>query len=293
MTEPSPWIVLLLAHGTIAEFDEIPGFLEEIRHGRPAPPELIEEMLARYRAIGGSPLLSQTRRQAEALASRLQLPVRVAMRFSAPRVEDVLRDLTRGERVCLLPAAPLSVPVYEAAARRSLASFAHPPELFVVEPWGHQPALIEHWSSAIRSALTKAGDTARVILTAHSLPTSVIERGDRYQVEFEALARKILSHAEVEGDIAYQSQGASGGSWLGPTLSSALERAASEGRGSVLIAPVGFLCEHVETLFDLDIEAKNQASQLGLRFSRLPTPQAGSGLVTAMEVAVRRVLESA
>jgi len=290
MNERTPWSVLLVAHGTIADEADIGAFLLEIRHGRPAPAALIEEMAARYRAIGGSPLLEQTEAQARALELRLGLPVRVAMRFSAPRVQDVLRDVGASERVILLPAAPLSVPVYESAARRALSSLDRPPELIAVAPWALEPSLVNHWASNLRARVGQSGAPCQVILTAHSLPTVVIERGDRYQVEFEAFARAVQVAAGVEAVVAYQSQGASEGEWLGPDLMRTIEEAATSGKRSVLVAPLGFLCEHVETLFDLDLEAKARADLLGIEFVRLPAPGAAPGLVAAMEAAVRRVI---
>jgi len=290
MNERSPWSVLLVAHGTIADVADISGFLSEIRHGRPAPSALIEEMAARYRAIGGSPLLGQTEAQASALEARLGLPVRVAMRFSAPRVEDVLRDSIASERVVLLPAAPLSVAVYEAAARRALTSLVRPPELVAVAPWALEQPLVDHWALAIRDGVSRASAPCQVILTAHSLPKVVIDRGDRYQIEFEAFARAVQAAAGVDAAIAYQSQGQSEGEWLGPDLARTIEQARASGQRSVLIAPLGFLCEHVETLFDLDIEARAQADRLGIEFVRLPAPGAAPGLIAAMETAVRRVI---
>lgn len=291
MTERTAWTVLLVAHGTISAPEEIPGFLQEIRQGRPAPEALIEEMRARYLAIGGSPLLAQTSAQAVALEQRLGLPVRVAMRFSAPRVEDVLGDLSASDGVCLLPAAPLSVAVYEAAARKSLSSLPHPPQMVAVASWALEAPLVLHWAAAIEQALAQSAEPCRLILTAHSLPSIVIERGDRYQVEFEAFAQAVLAKSGASGDIAYQSQGASGGAWLGPSLAECMDRAKSEGYASVLVAPLGFLCEHVETLFDLDIEAKHHAERIDLGFARLPTPGAAPGLVAAMENAVCRALD--
>lgn len=249
-------------------------------------------MRHRYQAIGGSPLLAHTIAQAEALAKRLELPVRVAMRFSAPRVEVVLADLSAEDRVCLAPLAPLSVHVYEAAARRALKELPHPPELSAVSPWAHEAALIRHWASAVRAALASAPHPCELILTAHSLPRVVIERGDPYQVEFETFAREVLAEAGASGVIAYQSQGASGGAWLGPTLAESIDAAAATGKRSVLVAPLGFLSEHVETLYDLDVEARAQAEAKGLAFSRLPAPGVADGLVTALENAVRRVIDS-
>jgi ferrochelatase len=291
MTKDPSWTVLLVAHGTIARDEDIPDFLREVRQGHPAPPALIEEMRQRYRAIGGSPLLTHTRAQATALAEALGLPVRVAMRFSAPRVEDALRDLSPDDLVCLLPAAPLSVAVYEAAARRALSALPHPPQLVSVAPWGQEAALTRHWADLIRTNLLLAPPPCQLILTAHSLPQVVIERGDAYQVEFEAMVRDVLGLADTSGVIAYQSQGQSGGSWLGPSLLDRMQEAKAAGKRSVLVAPLGFLTEHVETLFDLDIEARAQAGQLGLEFLRLATPGSAAGLISAMQGAVRRVLQ--
>jgi len=297
MSERSPWTVLLVAHGTIAGEDEIPDFLREIRHGREAPPALIEEMRHRYRAIGGSPLLEQTTLQARALEERLGLPVRVAMRFSAPRIDSVLADLPPESEVCLVPMAPFSVPVYEAAVRRALEGLPHPPTLCSVEPWAKSPPLVAYWARVIAAALgplrgSKAEAAPRLILTAHSLPSAVIAGGDRYQVEFESQVGAVLSAAGVHGVIAYQSQGKGGGSWLGPSLEERLDEAARAGERGVLLAPLGFLCEHVETLFDLDVEAKAHAERLGLSFSRLRTPGAAPNLIDALELAVSSVLSA-
>jgi protoporphyrin/coproporphyrin ferrochelatase len=284
MARPASVSVLLLAHGTISSEQEIPAFLQEIRQGRPAPPALIEEMRHRYRAIGGSPLLEHTRAQAAALEQRLGLPVRVAMRFSAPRLEAVLGQLGPDEVVHLLPLAPLSVPIYEAAARSALATLPHPPTLVSVLPWALERPLILEWAQRIREAYASAVPPCRLIVTAHSLPKIVIERGDRYEVQ------AVQAAAGVSGVIAYQSQGQSAGAWLGPTLLEELEAARTAGQKSVLVAPLGFVSEHVETLFDLDIEAKAQAEALGLEFLRLPTPGDSAGLISAMECALRRSL---
>jgi len=290
MTEDPALTVLLVAHGTIACEEEIPDFLRDIRQGRAAPPALIEEMRHRYRLIGGSPLLAHTSAQAAALAERLSCPVRVAMRFGAPRVEDVLSDLGVEDVVCLLPAAPLSVRVYEGAARRSLASLPHPPTMIAAAPWANEEPLVRHWAEALRLGLLRAKAPCQVILTAHSLPSIVIERGDSYQVEFEAMVRAVLAAAGLEGVIAYQSQGQSGDRWLGPSLLERMTEAQAAGRESVLVAPLGFLSEHVETLFDLDIEARAQAQGLGLEFLRLEAPGTAVGLISAMENAVRSAL---
>jgi ferrochelatase len=279
--------VLLVAHGTVQDLDDLPEFLREIRRGRPASAELVAELRRRYEAIGGSPLLEITRAQGNALARRLEAPVLIAMRLWSPRVEDVLRAAaTLGlERLAVVPLAPYSVHVYVQAAleslervRRELGDRA--PELCAAEPWGSEPAFIETWAAAIRSAL---GDPpAELVLTAHSLPTRAIQSGDPYERQFRESAERVARAVDRPCTIAFQSQGADGGEWLGPDLKSALEALAESGARRVVVAPVGFVAEHVETLYDLDVEAQAWARELGIELVRIRAPDADPGLIEAL-----------
>jgi ferrochelatase len=289
--------VLLVAHGTVERLDDMPKFLERIRHGRPASPELVAELVRRYQAIGGSPLLHITRRQADALAERLGLPVLVGMRLWSPSVEDALRQAAeRGlTRLVLLPLAPYSVHVYWQAAVRSRQAVEtelgeRTPELVPVEAWGEEPELVAAQARLIEPLLASESAETALILSFHSLPTRVIDAGDPYQRLAESAARTVGKKLGRSHELAFQSQGADGGSWLGPDLPTVFERAAEGGRRAVVVAPIGFLAEHVETLYDLDIEAKALANQRGLRFGRAPALNADPGLVAAMAAVAERAL---
>lgn len=294
-TSDSPdWIILLMAHGSPRSIEQLPEFLAEIRRGRPAPAELVSEMRHRYEVIGGSPLLAETTAQARALEAALGVPVRMAMRLSEPRVENVLGDVSAPTRACVLPIAPFSVDVYVNAARAALASRAGAPELVAVEAYGSEPALVDAWVSGIERALDRE-PADLVLLSAHSLPTSVIARGDRYQVEFERAARAVGKRLAESRGVAwrhcYQSAGASEEQWLGPHLDDCLAEAAARGASRLLVAPIGFLAEHVETLYDLDLEAQARALSLGVTLRRVPALGRDPAFIRALAGVCRRVIE--
>lgn len=282
--------VLLIAHGTVVELDQLEGFLTAIRRGRPAPHTLVEEMRHRYRAIGGSPLLEVTRAQARLLSDRLALPVLPGMRFGAPSLGEALQEAeSLGlRRLYLLPAAPYSVRLYCSEARAALSrldSQRQRPglELVAVEPWGDHPRLIEAHAAAIERAAGKAlAAGAPLILSVHSLPLAVIAGGDDYQREVERSAELIARRLGVPYTLAYQSQGADGQEWLGPSVQSVLGTVSERSRSQVVLAPIGFLTEHVETLYDLDVQAKAQAASLGLELLRVPALGTDARLLDAM-----------
>jgi protoporphyrin/coproporphyrin ferrochelatase len=265
---PRNWGVMLLAHGTVSDLGDLPGFLTRIRRGRPPSEALVLEMRHRYEAIGGSPLLALSERQAEALARRLGRPCVAAMRLSSPEPNEVFPRLSQlgVDTVCLLPLAPFSVSVYIEAAREVL-----PPgtELRGVPPWGSHPAFIEAHVVRIGPHLRREPGEV-VVLTAHSLPRRVIEMGDPYARQFEACAELVGKALGAPFRVAYQSQGADGDDWLGPDLLGVIEQEKAAGARRVVIAPIGFVAEHVETLYDLDIEARKHTEALGLEFARPP-----------------------
>lgn len=284
-------VIVLVAHGTVENLDDLPEFLLRIRHGRPVPETLISEMRARYEAVGGSPHLRETVAQARALEERAGLETRTAMRLWHPTVAEVTMDLGIDDEVLLVPLAPYSVAVYETAARAELARRTDAPALRCVKPWGQGKNLIKAQTAAIVAALSKSPtDTTQVILTAHSLPQAVIDAGDRYAVEFESAAAEVAAGIGCSTSIAYQSQGASGGKWLGPTLLEAMSAARDEGKTHITVAPIGFLSEHIETLYDLDIEARQQAESMGLAFTRVSTLRADPGLIETLRTAVDDLL---
>jgi len=290
---------LLVAHGTVADLADLPDFVARIRHGRPPPAGLVEELQRRYEAIGGSPLLRVTEQQARALEAQTGLPVLLGMRLWEPSVEGALRQAAqRGiTRLVLVPLAPFSVDVYAAAARRSLDALRPElgeatPELVVCEAWGSEPAFVEAHVALLGAQLRIDSRDSAVVLTAHSLPGAAIRAGDRYQAEVEACAQAVAEGLGQPCHLAYQSQGADGGEWLGPDLRQTFERLARAGTRQITLSPFGFLADHVETLYDLDVEARSWASALGLGFERVPALNTAPGLINALASVALRALRS-
>lgn len=285
--------ILLVAHGTVDDLSDLPAFLTRIRHGRPPSAELVQEVTRRYKAIGRSPLLDVTRAQGEALAGELGLRVLIGMRLWAPSVEDAVLEAAREGigRLLVLPLAPFSVHVYQQAAERSVKELAsrgeQVPELVGVPPWGEEEAFVAAHAALIAA---HAPPDATLVLTAHSLPQRAIASGDPYDDLVRRTAHAIGQELGRSYQLAYQSQGADGGDWLGPDLKSALEALAADGHRKVAIAPFGFLTEHVETLYDLDVEACAWAKELGLELFRVPAIGAHPGLIQALAKVARRAL---
>jgi ferrochelatase len=285
--------VLLVAHGTVESVSDLPAFLSRIRHGRAPSQELVEEVTRRYSLIGRSPLLDVTRAQGEALARALDLPVLVGMRLSDPSVESALLEAGRAfvERLCLLPLAPFSVHVYQQAAERSARELRERgeqvPELVPVEAWGEHDTFVGAHAELIRK---HAPTDASLILTAHSLPSRAIAGGDPYDTLARRCADAIGRKLDRSYHLAYQSQGADGGDWLGPDLRTTLEQLARQGQRRIALAPFGFLTEHVETLYDLDVEARAWAAELGIELTRVPAIGTHPGLIQALAEVARRAL---
>jgi ferrochelatase len=215
------------------------------------------------------------------------------MRLSDPSVESALQEAASLglERLVVVPLAPFSVHVYGAHAERVASSLrergVRVPALVTVPAWGTHPALVGAHAELIRPYLTPG---TLLVLTAHSLPLSVIRSGDGYQAGVEASARAVGEALGVPVELAYQSQGFDGGEWLGPALLATLESARERGIKRVAVAPFGFLGEHVETLYDLDVEARAGAEQLGLELVRIPALGVAPGLIDALEDLVRQGL---
>ncbi|MDI1428244.1 ferrochelatase [Polyangium sorediatum] len=292
--------VLVSCHGTVSRTADIPAFLNNIRRGRPTPPELLAEVTHRFEVIGGSPLMAITEAQARALEARIGIPVVVSGRLWHPYPSEVLPGLVaKGVRTIVsLPLAPQSVDVYHGPVREAAASH---PELSIraVPAWGMEPALIDAFVETIDEALAAVPEAERtavpIVLSAHSLPRRVIAMGDKYEAQFREMAGAVAARLEARGfsaRIAFQSQGASAEPWLGPDLAETFAALAAQGATSVLVAPIGFLAEHVETLYDLDIEAPKIAAKAGLgRFYRAKAVCDRPRFVDAIEAVVRRELD--
>jgi len=273
-------------------------FIKNIRHGRPAPTEVVDEVIKRFNTIGGSPLMRITHEQAAALEARLGVPVRASGRLWHPYPDAVLGELAQGgaRDVVSLPLAPQSVHVYHAAVEKAAADL----DLTIhrTPAWGLEPALIDAFVTAVDEARSRFDDVRRdavpIVLTAHSLPLRVIEGGDPYARDFEQMAAAVAEQLRPNNSIvAYQSQGMGGGDWLGPALEETLRSLREQEHDDVLIAPVGFVAEHVETLYDIDIEARALADELGfVGFERMPAMNTRARFIDALENVARPILSS-
>jgi len=293
--------VVLSCHGTVDAVEDIPAFVTNIRRGRPAPPEVIEEVTRRFEQIGGSPMMRITHEQAAALQARLGLPVVATARLWEPHAGPVLDALVaRGiQRIVSLPLAPQSVHVYNAVVQKEAE--ARGLEVIAAPSWGEEPELVAAFVEAIEEARARFDQAEQaslaVLLTAHSLPTRILAAGDPYEKDFRAMAdavSEVLVARGVPADrirVAFQSQGMGGGDWLGPNLEETFRAAADEGVENLLVAPIGFLTEHVETLYDIDIEAAKLAKDLGLsRLERMPAMNTRPAFIDALEAVARRLL---
>jgi protoporphyrin/coproporphyrin ferrochelatase len=305
--------VLLLAHGTPETVEQIPEYLRNVVSGRPMPAHVIEEIQHRYSLIGRSPLTDITLDQgrlaeAELAAKGHPVPVYVGMRNWRPYIPDVVRrmrsdGIEEAAVICMAPQnSRTSVGLYKRAVQAEAGSL----RLDFTESWASHPLLAEAFAERLRAAQAKLkseiGAAVPVLFTAHSVPTRTIqpppasevanqprlwpgEGADPYADDARRTAELV---AALVPDIpkwwfAFQSQGASGGPWIGPTVEETLDSIAGEGIKTVLLQPIGFLCDHVEILYDVDIAFRGYAAKLGVRLER-PESLNGS-LILAKAVA--------
>jgi protoporphyrin/coproporphyrin ferrochelatase len=290
--------VLLMAHGTPTSLDEMPEYLRLVRGGRPPSPELVEEMRRNYAAIGGrSPLTDITVAQAEALRARLDadFAVAVGMRNWRPFIADALKELADegAERVIGIPMAPqfstLSVQKYADAALSALPSGVR---FEAARSFATHPLLLEAFAERVRQAGPEAGE--EIVFTAHSLPVRVIEAGDSYAEEVAATARGVADRCGLGSyALAYQSAGRTPDPWIGPDLSELVRVRAREGRRRFLAVPIGFVCDHTEILFDIDVQAATAARDCGATLRRTESLNTSPTFVAMLEALVRNSLGAA
>ncbi|HLI51305.1 MAG TPA: ferrochelatase [Thermomicrobiaceae bacterium] len=303
--------VLLMAYGGPDSLEDVPAYLNDVRGGRPYSDELLAELTERYRAIGGrSPILGITQAQAKGVARALnsgntgqQFQAFVGMRHWHPYIREVVPDILAGgvDRLVAVVMAPhysrMSVGAYlqrldealnEQAPRRELPVLA-------VESWKDQPAFIEAVKRRVIAGLEQFPEAERdavmILYTAHSLPQRILEWGDRYPEELRESAESIAAAVgHPRWQFAFQSAGATSEPWLGPPIENVLEDLASEGVKNVLVCPIGFVCDHVEVLYDVDIEHRGQAEALGMRLERTASLNDDPLLCQAVATAVRERL---
>ena len=265
--------VLLFAHGTPDSVSEIPEYLRNVTGGRPIPDSVIEEVAHRYSMIGHSPLTEITLRQGQLLSELLKMPVYVGMRNWRPYIAETVKrmradDVARVVALCLAPQnSQTSVGLYRTAAYKEGTGMA----IDFVESWHDQPRLIAAFSERLRAARASAGHATPIVFTAHSVPCRTIAAGDPYgrqARETAALVARNLGLLDSQWVFAFQSQGISGGPWIGPTVEDTLRYLKREGHSRALIQPVGFVCDHIEVLYDVDIHFREYGSQIGIETSR-------------------------
>jgi ferrochelatase len=292
VSEP-PTAVLLLAYGGPDSLEDVEPFLKDIRGGRPTSPELVAEVRERYARIGGSsPLLAITRAQAQALEEALprdpegqgRFRAFVGMRHWTPTIRQTVEEihragLARGVALCMAPHfSRMSIGAYMARLDEALAEISGDLRFERVESWGEHPLFLNAVAEKVHRGLARFAPLrpgeVKVIFTAHSLPSRILEEGDPYEAQLRDTARRVAQRVakkvgeDLDSCFAYQSAGASSIPWLGPSLEEMIDELTGVGRRNLLVAPIGFVADHVEILFDLDIEAREIASRAGARLER-------------------------
>ena len=285
MTE-RPTGVLVMAHGTPATPEEIESFYTSIRRGRPPTPELLADLVARYEAIGGtSPLRQHTEAQVVGLAAALEAAapgrfvVRYGAKHTAPSIEEGMAELAESgvSRVVGLVLTPhqsvAGTGQYLERAAQAASSAEPPIELVPVPGWFRTPGFASILAQRVQDRLASLPQPVRanyeVIFSAHSVPSRAVHQGDPYPDEVTESAKEIAALAGLgQWRVAWQSAGRTADVWLGPDLLDESRAIAADGTAAVVVCPVGFVADHLEVLFDLDVEAAAVAASVGIRFAR-------------------------
>lgn len=287
--------VLLLAHGSPNSPEEVPEYLNNVTSGRALPAEVIAEIRHRYEQIGRSPLLGHTQAQVPLVSQRLGMPVYVGMRNWKPYIRDVVRQMqidgfTRAAAICMAPQnSQTSVGLYRRAV---LAETVGRMQIEFVESWHDHPLLIRAFAEKLRGALRGRQKSLPVIFTAHSVPERTISDGDPYAEQARETA-SLVAAALPEMPLwrlAFQSQGAAGGAWIGPTVEETILELKRAGHNSILIQPIGFLCDHVEVLYDIDIAFKKFAREQAVELRRVASLNDSPALADALADLARTAL---
>jgi ferrochelatase len=281
--------VVLMAYGSPERVEDIRAYLEDIREGRPVSDEAVAELTERYRRIGGrSPLDEITERQRAALERELRVPVHVGMKHWRPRIADAVEAALAGgaDTVIGLVLAPhyseLSIAGYRERLQRALDGRA---ELRFVESWHDHEPFLDVLADRVR------GTDAHVVFTAHSLPERILALGDPYKEQLLETSRLVADRAALERwSFAFQSASPTGEPWLGPDILEELDTLHARGVESVLVCPVGFVSDHLEILWDLDVEARERAAELGLELDRIESLNDDPVFIAALAALVRQAL---
>ena len=304
-TQAEPLVgVLLLAHGGPDSLDDVEPFLANIRGGREVPKNLVEVVRERYRLIGGrSPLLEISRRQAHALEQELNAAgplfrVYLGMRNWRPFIRETMDNIARDGlgrliALCLAPQnSRLSVGLYRQHVERVQQELGLEIPMTFIESWHREPLLIEAFAEKLSQAMTACSAGAlEVIFTAHSLPEKIVADGDPYDSQVRETVSAVARRCGLaRWHFAYQSQGATAEPWLGPKVETVLEQLAASGARHVLLAPIGFVADHVEVLYDIDIAFRQFAAARAILLRRTESLNDSPALIHALASVVRRHL---
>jgi ferrochelatase len=282
--------VVLMAYGSPERLADVPAYYADIRGGRPIAPEHLENLIERYRRLGiedSNPLNQITEATRAALEAELELPVFTGMRHWTPRIADAVERALAGgaDTVVGLVLAPhysgMSIGKYRAQLEDAVAGRA---EIRFLERWGSEPGFVALLAEKLVSDRHK-----HVVFTAHSLPTRILDEGDPYRDELLESSRLVAEHAGVhEWTFAFQSESPTGEPWLGPDILEHLNELAATDVRDVLLCPIGFVADHLEIRWDLDIEAADRARELGIQLQRIELPNANPAFVRVLAGLVRR-----
>jgi ferrochelatase len=288
--------VLVMAYGGPGNLDEVEPYLKDIRGGRPTRPELVEEIRSRYARIGGrSPILELTNAQARGLGKQLgdRYNVYVGMRHWHPYIQEAVDAMARAghERIVGVAMAPhysnMSVGAYE---KKLLQAADGRLDVTLVRSWWSEGPFLDAVASRVTETLQRfpRPSAVPVVFTAHSLPEKILASADPYATELNASAKEVAARAHLASwRFAYQSAGATPEPWLGPDVGDVITELAKAGNEGVLLVPIGFVCDHVEILYDIDIECQALARQLGIQLERTSSLNDDPGLVAAVADVVR------
>jgi protoporphyrin/coproporphyrin ferrochelatase len=283
--------VVLMAYGSPERLEDVPAYYADIRGGRPIRPELLDDLVERYRRLGidrESPLNAITEQTRAALEAELGLPVFTGMKHWTPRISEAAGRALEGgaEAVVGLVLAPhysaLSIAGYRSQLEDALGGRA---ALRFVESWHDEPGFVDVLADRVR------GTDAHVVFTAHSLPARILDEGDPYRDQLLDTCRLVADRAALtDWSFSFQSESPTGEPWLGPDILDHLADLRAQGVQRVLVCPVGFVADHLEIRWDLDHEAAERAEELGLGFARIEMPNADPAFVAVLAALVRRAL---
>jgi ferrochelatase len=283
--------VVLMAYGSPERLADVPAYYADIRGGRPIAPENLADLVERYRRLGiedSSPLNAITEETRAALEHELGMPVYSGMKHWTPRIADAVDAALAGgaEQIVGLVLAPHYSAMSIAGYRTQLeAALADRTQLLFVESWHDEPGFVELLAARVRDT------DAHVVFTAHSLPARIIAAGDPYRDQLLETARLVAEAAGLtEWSFSFQSESPTGEPWLGPDILDHLEALRRQGVESVLVCPVGFVSDHLEIRWDIDVEAIEKAAELGMELARIDMPNADPEFVRTLATIVKRGL---